>query len=83
MVRELPDLMRRLPTITTQAIVITGTADRVVRPAISEELARRLPDAELRRVPGAGHALPLTDPEPIAAAVTSLVRAATPVDEGR
>ncbi|MFB6285436.1 MAG: alpha/beta fold hydrolase [Candidatus Bipolaricaulia bacterium] len=45
----------RLGEIIHPALVITGSADRVVPPANSERLAEKLPNAQLEILNGAGH----------------------------
>lgn len=44
-----------LATIRVPACVWQGTADRIVSAALAFDLARRIPQAELRRLDGAGH----------------------------
>lgn len=44
-----------LGAIAAPTLVVTGSRDRVVPPANSRVLARRIPDARLVELPGAGH----------------------------
>jgi pimeloyl-ACP methyl ester carboxylesterase len=46
------DLLR---SITSPALVVHGSEDRLVEPAHADELAAALPDARVALVPGAGH----------------------------
>lgn len=46
-----------LKEIKIPALVVTGTEDVLVPPANSNYLASKLPNSELLRIPGAGHAL--------------------------
>jgi non-heme chloroperoxidase len=52
------DLTDRLPAMTTPALVLCGTDDRVTPPERSRELHRLLPDARIEWLPDAGHLLP-------------------------
>ena len=55
------DISDRLGEIDVPALVI-GEADRAIDMTLAEEMAARLPRAELVRIPGAGHAANLTHP---------------------
>ncbi|MEU6559320.1 alpha/beta fold hydrolase [Nocardia nova] len=57
------DLTSRLPEITCPAVVVHGDLDVAIDVRHGVELAQRLPHARaLVRIPGAGHAPPLTHP---------------------
>ena len=58
LIRELPAIERRLPTLETPTTIVSGTADRIVSPASARQLARQISGAELIQVPGATHLLP-------------------------
>ena len=45
----------RLGEIPVSTLVVVGEEDRVTAPALSEDLAARIPGARLVRIPGAGH----------------------------
>jgi pimeloyl-ACP methyl ester carboxylesterase len=47
-----------LQNITTQTLVIHGTEDPLVAPQAAEDLAARIPNAELWLIPGLGHYIP-------------------------
>jgi len=47
-------------SIRLPILVFQGDADRLVPPAVAENIHARAPQAELRMVPQAGHALPIT-----------------------
>jgi pimeloyl-ACP methyl ester carboxylesterase len=49
--------------------VVTGDGDRIISPANSRILARRIPGATLTILPGLGHAFPLEDPRALPLAV--------------
>ena len=50
------DALDRIHLIQSPTLVITGTEDRVIRPASSEVLANRIPNAKLVRIEGGSHA---------------------------
>lgn len=54
------DLADSLESITVPTLVVSGEIDRVVSSAASRELARRIPGATLRTLPGVGHAALMT-----------------------
>ena len=57
------DSEARLGAIQAQTLVLTGADDRVVPPANAELLAKKIPNARLEVVPGAGHLLPIEKPK--------------------
>ena len=57
------DAFDRLPQITAPTLVLHGTEDRVIASGNAELLARRIPDAELRGLEGAGHLVDSEQPE--------------------
>ncbi len=68
------DLRERVGAITARTIVLHGPRDVFFPLAVARDLARRLPRAELRVVPGAAHALPLTHGQEVVKAVRDLLR---------
>ena len=48
------------------ALILQGTADRLVPPAVGEDLHRRLAGSQLVMIPGASHMLPVTHPDLLA-----------------
>lgn len=64
-------------------LVIGGDADRLTPYLHTEALAAELPDAELVRVPGAGHMAPLERPEFVNEHLVELVRRCRPAGRGR
>jgi len=59
-------------------LVMGGDADRVTPYTHTEALAAELPDAELVRVPGAGHLAPLEEPEFVNEHLVELIRRCRP-----
>jgi pimeloyl-ACP methyl ester carboxylesterase len=57
------DLSPRLPGLTKPALVIAGEADVLTRPEGMQEIAALIPGAEYRLIPGAGHMIPVEQPE--------------------
>lgn len=53
--------------------VLCGEHDRVTPPARSQELAEWIPGARLTVVPGAGHMLPMEQPQAVATAMAALM----------
>jgi pimeloyl-ACP methyl ester carboxylesterase len=53
-------------------LVVWGTADKLVDPAVAPRLAAALPDARLQLLDGVGHVAQLETPEPVARAVLAL-----------
>jgi len=54
----------RLHEIQAPTLVLTGTADRVLPPQASDELAARIPGSRLVQIEGASHALAIERREP-------------------
>lgn len=75
-----PSIRDRLKEITAPAMVVVGQDDRVFPQRRSRQLARRLPGAELRVLPGTGHAVVLERPAESAALVDELLDRVLGVD---
>lgn len=58
LVRQVPELERRLAEIAAPTTIVTGSADRVVPLASARRLAEEIPGAELVVLERAGHLLP-------------------------
>lgn len=58
LVRELPNLERRLGEISAATTVVCGAADRIVPMDAARQLAAAIPNARLEVLKGAGHLLP-------------------------
>ena len=71
----LADQHDRAAAIDVPTLVICGAEDKVTPPALSEELAALIPNAQLRLVAGAGHLLNLEKPEEFNAAVERFIGA--------
>jgi pimeloyl-ACP methyl ester carboxylesterase len=54
-------------------LVLTGDRDRLVDPAQSDDIATAIRDAELVKIPGAGHVVILERPEEVNEAIAGLV----------
>ncbi|TNF64710.1 MAG: alpha/beta hydrolase [Rhodobacteraceae bacterium] len=61
-----------LARITAPVLLLRGSETDPVMAAINDALARRLPDAVSLEVPGAGHMLPISHPDLMAAALRDL-----------
>jgi 3-oxoadipate enol-lactonase/4-carboxymuconolactone decarboxylase len=66
LIRELPALERRLASISSPTVVVSGTADRIVTPASARQLTAQIPGAELVQLAGATHLLPQQRPAVLA-----------------
>ncbi len=65
-------------TIPVPTTVIQGTADPIIAVAAAEDVASRIPDAELQLVPGMGHALPIALVPALADMIVATARQAEP-----
>lgn len=64
---DLPEMMRRYPTLTVPLGILYGRGDRILDLALhGERLAAAVPGAELTLIEG-GHMIPLTKPDAVAA----------------
>jgi pimeloyl-ACP methyl ester carboxylesterase len=63
LLQELPQLERGLGQIAAPTTILIGSEDRVVPPRSAELLRRQIPGAQLQVLTGAGHLLPLFQPE--------------------
>ncbi len=68
LVGELPELRPHIGEVRAPATVIVADRDRVTDPANGRELAAAI-GARLVEIPGAGHLLPMREPERVAAAI--------------
>ena len=69
------DVRNRLSEITAPTIILHGTEDSLFEVEDARALNRNLPNAELRVIDGAGHALPITHGDEVLQAVRDLVNA--------
>jgi pimeloyl-ACP methyl ester carboxylesterase len=70
-----PGLKRWLHRIPGPTLLVWGENDRFASPAYGRALAGRLPAAELKIVPGAGHFPAIEQPEAVAAAIAAFAKA--------
>ena len=71
---ERPDSRPVLPEIDVPTTVIVGSADTLIPPAMSEPMARTIPNAELVTLNGAGHLSNLEDPDGFTASLRQLIQ---------
>ncbi|HTU98452.1 MAG TPA: alpha/beta hydrolase [Solirubrobacteraceae bacterium] len=69
LIRDLPELERRLGAITAPTTIIAGTHDRVVPARAVQRLRQQIPGARLRRSAAAGHLVPQRDPQAVVSAI--------------
>lgn len=67
------DVRDRLANVTIPTVVLHGDRDSLLPLDAAQDLATRLPRAELRIVGGAGHGLPLTHGRDVVAAVRDVI----------
>lgn len=66
---DLETLGRGFPRLDLPVLLVVGAGDRAVPPADAREVARRLPQARIETVPGAGHLVHEEKPVEIAALI--------------
>ncbi len=69
LVRDLPELERRLDAISAPTTIIAGVHDRIVPAHATRRLSLQIPGAHLQHSTSAGHLLPQRDPGLIVAAI--------------
>lgn len=67
----------RIGQITCPVLVLFGEHDRVVPPGNAELLAAKLPNAQIKILPGVGHIFPIEDPEATVEAILEFLQPAT------
>jgi pimeloyl-ACP methyl ester carboxylesterase len=72
LVRDLPVLEARLVAVSAPTRILIGTRDWIVPVSAAQALGRQLPRGEVSVVPRAGHLLPLTRADTVAAAIREL-----------
>jgi pimeloyl-ACP methyl ester carboxylesterase len=77
-IRDRSDSRPTLGTIDVPVIVLVGEEDGLTPPADSEAMASGLSDARLVRVAGAGHLLPLEQPEAVAERIVAFLAEVAP-----
>ena len=61
------------PEVRNPTLIVVGSEDQATPPAIGEDLARRMPAATFRLLPGVAHAPQLQDPEALVAAMRAFL----------
>ncbi|MPZ87386.1 MAG: alpha/beta fold hydrolase [Nitriliruptorales bacterium] len=65
--RDRPDRMHVMETLTVPTLVVAGAEDPLVPPALARAMAARAPSAGLRVLTGAGHTTPMESPDALLA----------------
>ena len=65
-----PTTLAELRALAVETMIITGSATTVPEGAVCRVLAEYLPNAALHTIPGAGHPMPISHPEEVAAALS-------------
>jgi 3-oxoadipate enol-lactonase len=68
------DAEAELPRVAVPTLVVVGEHEDAALREGAQRLAGRIPGAALQRIAGAGHMLPLEQPEALAAAVAGFLR---------
>ena len=74
--------LRAERSLRTPTLVVWGSKDRLVDPALAPRLAATVPDARLLVLDGVGHVAMLEAPEPTARAVLGMVETLGPEGVG-
>lgn len=67
-----PSLLDQLGEVQTRTLIVSGSADKVLRPRWSQAMHRRLPHSRLVSYLGVGHAVPTERPMEVAALIRDL-----------
>ncbi|MBD2022646.1 alpha/beta fold hydrolase [Leptolyngbya sp. FACHB-36] len=67
------DIRDQLPNITAPTLVIAGRHDWICPPEFSEEIARLIPNADLRIFENSGHAVRADEPEALLDAIAGFI----------
>ncbi len=73
----------RLAEIACPTLILVGDSDRMTPPALSDELAEKIPGARLEVIPGAGHMLMMERPRDVADRLQAFCRTEFPEAGGR
>jgi pimeloyl-ACP methyl ester carboxylesterase len=72
--RDRPDAVPMLASVSVPTLVLVGEDDVVTPPAAAEQLARDIPGAEITLIPDAGHLSNLENPQAFNSAVIGFLR---------
>ncbi len=70
------DMTAELPSISQPTLALVGAEDRLTPPKYATFLAERMPNAQAKVIPGAGHYLPIEAPETLAQALDEWLQSA-------
>lgn len=69
---DLAGLKRDLPRLAVPLVLVAAGNDLAVPPRVADEVARRVPHASVRHLPGLGHLAHEEDPDSVAALIAAL-----------
>ncbi|MCL3883098.1 alpha/beta fold hydrolase BchO [Marivita sp. GX14005] len=72
---DLDGLLPRLGELRNPVLMLTGERDSAVPPEVSDRAAKRLPNAEVQRLPGLGHLMHEENPQAVAGAILPFLQA--------
>lgn len=71
-----PDKLDFLPQITMPVLIVGGAEDKVIPPALQQEIHERIPGSILRIVAGTGHCTHMEDPSALNSEIEKFLEAA-------
>ena len=71
--RDRPDMTEALASIVTPALILVGDSDEITPPAVAKAMQKKLPDAEMVVIHGAGHMSPLEQPAQVNRAIRNFL----------
>lgn len=68
------EVIDRMARIKVPVLILFGEEDRVVPPGNADLMAEKLPNAQIKIIPGTGHMFPIEDPQATAQAVLEFLK---------
>lgn len=75
-------IFEELPKIKAPTLILSGEDDKVCHPDRSRQVLTRIPNAEMRLIPRAGHTMPVEEPDEINAWLLAFAREHRPPKTG-
>ena len=71
--RDRPDMTEALGSIAVPTLIVVGDADAITPPDVAQSMQKKLPDAEMVVIQGAGHMSPLEQPAQVNRAIRNFL----------
>lgn len=71
--RDRPDMTEALASIKTPTLILVGDGDQITPPDVAQGMQKKLPNAELVIIQGAGHMSPLEQPAQVNRAIRNFL----------